>query len=800
MKSGFLLLFACILTITGMYAQSPSKPRHELFTPKDHGGRGSGTFNYTLTVLNEAYSDLIDPISINQGEIWDDPVYVFPVDFPFDLNGNIITFLEFDGVGAFLRSETAESDIETYIFPFETDLIDRGSGGATSLSPISYKVEGGQGSRILKLEMKNAGSFAEFFQLGTTDMYINFQMWLYEGTNVIEFRFGENLITDPNFFYGFGGVYVGLSDYNFVDDIVINPHFLGGPASAPQLSVSDITLEGTPDDGTVYRLSPNLPVDVTVTGVNSTSICDPNGSATADVSGGSTPYSYLWNNAGTTPTITNLEAGTYSVTVTDASGSSVIGSVTITNVDPINPNVSTTDETGADENDGTATSSAFGGTPPYSFEWSNGETTQTITGLAPGDYTVTVTDSEDCTGTQTVTINAFECSGLEIVFTQVNPACHGLCDGWLLIDDVINGTAPYTYIWSNGSVSNPIEDLCAGDYFVTIIDADGCVVQESFVLIEPPALETNAQATAETSEDANDGTAWAAPTGGTPPYTYLWSNSSTDSLITNLSPGAYGVTVTDQQGCIDSQNVIIDTFLCSGIVISTYTDISCFGVCNGLADVEVVGGNEPYSYQWSNGDTTRTSANLCPGIYYVTVTEAGGNCPTIDSFNIIEPPALEVVVDNVIHYNNLLAGIISITVSGGTPPYISYNWTGPNGYTSDMEDISGLLPGFYTSTILDSRGCFITTDSIEIRDETVSTSHLVNIDIRIYPNPAEDRIILDLEDVNGFQIELISMDGRRIKSWEAQRILLISDIPAGVYILQGTSEKNIFKKQIMIVR
>ena len=195
---------------------------------------------------------------------------------------------------------------------------------------------------------------------------------------------------------------MGLTDYNEDTEQFINPHLFSGDISMPELSLSDITIEGVPEEGTVYRLSLELPLDVTVTGQNGNSTCDPNGSATATPSGGTEPYSYLWSNDEVTQTILFLDAGTYTVTVTDADGNTATGSVTITNASPLNPNAFATDETFVDGNDGTASSAAFGGTSPYSFLWSNGGTTQTITNLEPGLYTVTVTDNSNCTAFQSV--------------------------------------------------------------------------------------------------------------------------------------------------------------------------------------------------------------------------------------------------------------------------------------------------------------------------------------------------------------------------------------------------------------
>ena len=800
MKIKHLLLLLSCFSLLYTTAQSQSKsPTKSILSKINNSNRTLGDFTYNLSVLSEPYVDLSGGTSVNNGELWDDPSYVVPIGFTFELNGNPITALSFSGgVGSFFLGNTTNPDILTVLFPFEVDILDRGYVSGVSESPISYTVTGSPGSRIFKLEIKNAGSFFEYDMFGTTDMHISHQLWLYEGTNQIEFRFGDSLIEDPEIFYADGGAFVGLTDVDVTIDEYLNPHFLGGTAGAPFLSVFDVTLEGTPAEETVYRLSLTLGLEVIVTGENSTSNCEPNGTATAEASGGIAPYTYEWSNGGTTETINNLDAGTYLVTVTDDLGNQGFGSVTITNVGPIDANASSTDETGVDANDGTAFSSAFGGSPPYDYGWSNGESGQTITDLAPGSYTVTVTDSEGCTASQTVIVNPYECSGLEIEVLVFDASCNGVCDGLLDLTDVHNATPPFTYAWSNGLASEDAPDLCPGEYSITVTDANGCVITGGPYIVEEPAvLLPDAGASSETSTDANDGAAWAEPTGGTQPYTYLWSNGSTDPVITNLSPGIYSVTVTDDNGCTASQQVIVDEFLCSGIIEPIKTDMSCYFLCDGEAGVIVSGGAGPYTYLWNTGQTTNFISDLCEGTYSVVITDIGANCSGLEVFDIHAPDTNVVTIDNVLHYNNLTTGAINITASGGTPPY-TYVWAGPNGYQSNAEDISGLVPGSYAVTVIDANGCAISTDPIVILDETVSTNHVANLNARVYPNPASEQVIVDIENISSFRLELMSLDGRTVKIWTGDRILEVGEVPAGIYVLEGVSEAGVFRKQISI--
>lgn len=946
MKKWFLLLSLGCIFAFDIIAQAPDKAGRTFFTSGNGNSRSSAVFTYTLTTLSDTYAELTGATSINNGEIWDDPDYIVPIEFPFELNGNPITTLQFQGTGALLASATADPDIFTAVFPFEMDLIDRGASDTASLSPLSYLVEGSPGSRILKIEWKNAGSYSEYFT-GTQDMFINLQLWLYEGSNKIEFRFGEHLITDPDLFYGLG-VYMGLTDANQVSDEYVNPHFFTGAISMPELTTSDVTIEGTPEDGIVYQLTLSQLLEMIVTGQNSTSTCDPNGSASAEVSGGAEPYAFEWSNGETTQTITFLDAGTYTVTVTDNNGESATGSVTITNVSPIEPNASATDETADNGNDGTATADPAGGNPPYSFLWSTGETTQSIMGLAPGQYTVTVTDIEGCTAWQTVFVGAFGCPTIDFNAILFETSCYGACDGEIDLQ-VTGGSQPYIYVWSNGFSSEDPVGLCSGLYTVTVIDANGCVASGGpFLVPEPTEIVANAGATNETAPGANDGTAWSAPSGGTPPYTYAWSNNSTDSLITGLMPGFYTVfitdahmctafetvtvnpfgcvleelisqntcfqscdgsievnlinptepvtylwstgsdlaaidnlcagiysvtvtdnggcmatgtyaiiepsqllvnagssdetaqglndgtawsaptggtlpytyawsnvstdslitglmpaeymiTVTDANGCTDIQSVSVNAFQCMGTVESNVFNLSCYEQCDGEVGVGFVGGIGPVSFSWSTGDTTSFITNLCVGGYTVSITDEGENCTLVESFTLTQPDSIAVTIDQVIPYTNISAGAIFITVTGGTAPY-QYAWTGPNGFTSSEEDLSGIGPGFYSLTLSDANGCTITIDPIEIIDETVSTITLINADVLIFPNPASEQIYIVIDNIAGFDIQLRTMEGRLIKKWKEEKTLDVSAVPAGVYLLEGLSGDKLFRQRLIISR
>jgi len=215
---------------------------------------------YTFSLQSSPYTALSNPTPLTTAT-WDDPSLTVTLPFPFQVFGRSASQLVFDGLGGELFAVDAMTqDTLPVIGPYAMDLIDRGYNTGTMLSPISYKTEGSAGSRIFKLEWKEAGSYDEADSLMTTnsEMHISLQMWLYEGSNRIEFRFGANNITNPALFYGGeDGAIVGLGAFNQAGNLVLS-ELLSGAATAPQLQSGGLPqpLTGTPAPNSVYRFNP----------------------------------------------------------------------------------------------------------------------------------------------------------------------------------------------------------------------------------------------------------------------------------------------------------------------------------------------------------------------------------------------------------------------------------------------------------------------------------------------------------------------------------------------------------------
>lgn len=391
-------------------------------------------------------------------------------------------------------------------------------------------------------------------------------------------------------------------------------------AGTYNLVITNTTNACTATGSTSVSQTPPVTATATATAVN----CNggSNGSATVTPGGGAGNFTIAWSTGGTTPTISNLPAGTYTVTVTDAENCSATASATVTQPAVLQANATATAETSNGANDGTATAAPSGGTMPYAYLWSNNGMTATITGLAPGTYTVTVGDINGCTAVQTVTVNSFNCN-IAASITASNVSCHGADDGSASVN-VTGAAQPVSYLWSNGENTASVDSLSPGSYSVSILDANGCPATLSTSITEPAILSANATATAETGANFDDGTASAQPAGGTAPYTYLWSNDSTTATITGLTPGNYTVTVGDANACNVIQTVVVNSFNCTAVASISSVDVSCPESSDGQATVTLQGGTLPYQYTWSNGDTTATSTNLTTGVYTVSVVDADG--------------------------------------------------------------------------------------------------------------------------------------------------------------------------------
>ncbi|MBI5914959.1 MAG: T9SS type A sorting domain-containing protein [Bacteroidetes bacterium] len=436
------------------------------------------------------------------------------------------------------------------------------------------------------------------------------------------------------------------------------------------------------------------------------------GSATAVGSGGTGPYSFSWSNGGNTAQINNLSAGTYTLTLTDEDDCTATASVDITQPPILNANASATGETSVGAGDGTATANPSGGVPGYTYAWSNGETTQTITGLTAGNYTVVVTDANGCTSAQTVTVTSFNCVGFGVSMASTNPSCNGSSDGTATAT-VAGGTGPYTFLWSNGQTTATATGLAAGSYTVSATDDNGCEATGNVTLTAPAALNLTVQQTNVACHGEATGTASVDVTGGTAGYDFDWSNGASGASQTDLAAGSYTVSVTDANGCTASVQVnISEPPALTGNV--TAAGESAVGANDGTATAAMSGGVAPYSFEWSNGATTSTINGLAPGQYCASVTDANGctftGCATVAQFGCVGI-STSISGENVTCFGSN-DGAAQLTVSGFSDP-LTVEWS--NGATGTS--VGSLTAGVYSVSVTDANSC-TAVDETEITQPT----------------------------------------------------------------------------------
>lgn len=316
------------------------------------------------------------------------------------------------------------------------------------------------------------------------------------------------------------------------------------------------------------------PLTVSASGTDVSCNGGSDGTATASASGGTGSYTYNWSNGGSGATITNLSAGSYTVTVDDGN-TTASTSVNINEPSALSVSVSGTDSDGSDN--GTATASTSGGTPGYSYAWSNGGSGATITGLAPGTYTVTATDANTCTATGSVVIDETGPVLTVTISNTTDVSCNGGSDGSATAS-ASGGTGSYTYNWSNGGSGATISNLTAGTYTVTVDDGNDTATANA-TINEPSAVSVSVSGT--DSDGSDNGTATASASGGTPGYTYAWSNGGSGATITGLAPGTYSVTAIDANGCTATGSVVIgESSGCNYVELNNQNFDSGWGIWN----------------------------------------------------------------------------------------------------------------------------------------------------------------------------------------------------------------------------
>lgn len=638
--------------------------------------------------------------------------------------------------------------------------------------------------------------------------------------------------------------------------------------------------------------------------VNPTCFGSATGSINVSVSGGISPYSFLWNDGPQTEDRSNLSAGTYSVTVTDQSGQQQVLNFTLTQNPPLIASSSAQPalQPGAE---GSVSVTTNGLNPPYSYTLGstagNFNSTGTTISATAGNYELCITDAAQCTACVNVSIAEPAPLNTNAIVNSVS--CFGESNGSISIAPQ-GATPPYTVQWSDGSTQNSITNLTAGEYTVTITDATGYTITQEFAIEEPESLAIDilqenilcAGQTANVVVSASGGTApyigtgaillpageqqltisdqngcvatttitleepealtaqigsgvlpciggelnlEVSASGGTQPY-------SGTGEVTITAPGSYQYTVNDANGCSATVSTVIPSETGFSVTGSTQSN-PCFGQCVGSINLEITNAVEPLTMLWSDGSAAIHRTELCEGTYSYLLTDAE-NCSFAGSFEISapdsvlinlafealacfgdstplsasiaggtspyvlewsngeadnevtagagewtlnvvdaqgctststvilsEPEELVITVDEFIP-GGLDGGIVEITVTGGTPPY-DYQWS--DGSTE--EDVNLPLGQWFLS-VTDNNGCTIESELFIV---VGSIGEMALANISIYPNPSQGKVVIESAS-QGIIEEVRIYSGSGNLVWRSQEyspsvVVDLSYLPSGPY-------------------
>jgi len=564
----------------------------------------------------------------------------------------------------------------------------------------------------------------------------------------IEF-YGSTFVDDGNVYYldNDGDDYGTLDSLIFCGNIPLGYSINKGDCddnnadinpAAPELpcNLIDENCNGNDDDPIQVN-----PVVYNIIQLNSeTCLGAENGAITISLAGGTLPYEVEWNNGMSGNFLTDLGKGVYFATITDGTGCISLTefieieantSITYSFVSVLNPSCNGIE-------DGALNVNASGGNPPYTFNWSNGDSTGITMGLANGGYNVTITDEDDCSVisdsiflSSTSGINA----GIQL---KTEPLCYNDNDGSLWVA-VINGTEPINYAWSNGEFGERITDLSPDIYTVTITDGNGCIeILSDLDISQPDSLNIfldgaeNVRCFGE-----KDGRIEITVTGGTPAYSYTWSNGSNSPDLFDLPEGTYGVTVSDINGCSQTlENILIESPDPIAITIDSIRHVDCPFSTDGYISLNVEGGTEDYQYFWNvPEENNSTIDSLGSGTYGLTLIDQF-NCKisfapiVVNEINVPLEVDILKIMDNPCFGDSL--GTLAASVESSRFPY-DYNWDVgiQNIRDQKIDTIYNLPNGNYQLTITDIEGCVGTSEMI-----TINSPEILNYSVEQTENPS----------------------------------------------------------------
>jgi hypothetical protein len=562
-------------------------------------------------------------------------------------------------------------------------------------------------------------------------------------------------------------------------------------------------------------------LSVTSSSVDATCFGICNGSAQLTVTGGVAPYSIRWSHGPRTASLVNLCAGNYTYTVTDNLSCQVSGSVNVTTPQPLTvfKKSDITPRCYGDKN-GSITIEALGGIGAYGYSWSSGQTSSAITGLASGDYAVTVTDENSCTVTRKFSL----LSPSPLVFTQdkiKDPSCPQTANG-KITPNPMGGTAPFTFLWNDQTTTMVKENLLAGQYTLIVSDANGCAAEKTYALKAPQALEI-VNAVVKDPQCANDknGSVSIEAVGGASPYSFLWSNGVTSSILNNVGGGVYSIIATDKNGCtaVSSYSLINPVEPQINGIPKNIT------ICIG-SPTTIEPDGEWTKYQWKGPQnfsaTTRRIETSLAGTYTLTAYDLKA-CPGKTSFTI--DASKDALVADFLRLTEAVVFEPVVFVDISTPKPANVQWITPadndvvvNKQTSENIEIVFTRTGTFEIGMIATMGtCQSELYKVVVVGESTKTDNSGGrsiteervMEIVTYPNPATEHVSLEIAVPSRDPVEIwfISSIENRVFFQEIREGYFdylvqwdVSKLTSGVYYLVYKQNKTTKSQRIAVIR
>ena len=436
-----------------------------------------------------------------------------------------------------------------------------------------------------------------------------------------------------------------------------------------------------------------------------------------------------------------------------------------------------------------------GGTSPFGYNWSNGLTVPSTTGLAAGPYKITVSDANGCTTVDSVLLTA---TNIPFTVTTSSTTTSCVSNTGTLSVAASGGNSPYTYLWANSNTNDTISNLGAGNIGVTVTDAHGCSTTATGVVTTSSGPSATDTVTNINCFGDSTGQVTVTVSGGAAPLSYAWSNNATTVSLSNVTAGTYTLTINDVNNCSFSLSADVVQPATALSVAATVTNEECNGASTGSIVLTASGGTQAYTYTWSNSTTANAITNLASNLYRATVTDGNG-CSTIISDSVTQPAALSIVLTEIDASGAGNNGSVSAAVSGGTGSYV-YVWN----TTSTHDTITHLSPATYCVTATDANHCSVSScDSVSF---VLGLANITESIVKIYPNPASDLLLVDPNTTEGkFHFSIFDMNGKAVtdRTITAGRISIdLKQFAEGLYTYQfvNLSSGKIDSGKLQILR